>query len=80
MSTTNKKSTPKQQEASLKEGVVVYLKGVKSEWGKITWPERAQSVMQSFIVLGVVLFFTVVVYVFDKAFEAFFKILLMFVK
>lgn len=68
MSTTSKKSTPKQQE-SLKGGIVTYLKGVKSEWGKITWPERAQSIMQSFIVLGVVLFFTVVIYVFDKSFE-----------
>ncbi len=68
MSTTNKKSAPKQQD-SLKEGLVIYLKGVKSEWGKITWPERAQSIMQSFIVLGVVLFFTVVIYVFDKSFE-----------
>lgn len=49
--------------------VITYLKGVKSEWGKITWPERRQVIVQTIIVLAVVIIFSVYVFVLDISFK-----------
>ena len=68
MSNTKKKDLPEKTE-SLKESVTRYLKGVKSEWGKITWPERRQVMYETLVVLGVVIFFTVLVYIIDLVFR-----------
>ena len=65
MSTTGKKNLP---EPSFKDDVVTYFKGVKAEWGKITWPERRQVIVETIVVLLVVLFFVVLVYSYDKIF------------
>ena len=65
MSSTKKRENTE----SLKESIILYLKGVKSEWNKITWPERKQVIMESLVVLGVVLFFTVFVYIVDIVFK-----------
>ena len=46
-----------------------YFKGVKSEWGKITWPHRQQVVAETIIVLVVVAFITSVVYLIDIGFR-----------
>lgn len=48
------------------ENIKSYLKGVKSEWGKVTWPERKQVLFETIIVLIVTTFFTVAVYAIDK--------------
>ncbi|MFH0702087.1 MAG: preprotein translocase subunit SecE [bacterium] len=48
--------------------MILYFKGVKSEWGKITWPERKQVFVETLIVLAVVFFFTVLIYTLDIVF------------
>ncbi|MCD7879323.1 MAG: preprotein translocase subunit SecE [Candidatus Gastranaerophilales bacterium] len=47
-----------------------YFKGVKSEWGKITWPEKKQVVSQTIIVLVIVIAFTIYIYGLDIIFKA----------
>jgi len=65
MSTAGKKNLAEQ---SFKENITSYLKGVKAEWGKITWPEKRQVIVETVIVLAVVFFFVTLVYVYDKIF------------
>ncbi len=52
-----------------------YFKGIKSEWGKITWPIRQQVVAETIVVLVVVAFITSVVYLIDIGFKGLFKLL-----
>ncbi|MBQ3642896.1 preprotein translocase subunit SecE [bacterium] len=52
-----------------KDKIVEYFKGVKTEWGKITWPDRKQVVTQTVIVIIVVAFFTTLVYLSDIIFK-----------
>ena len=52
-----------------------YLKGVKSEWSKITWPIRQQIVAETIVVLIVVAFITTVVYIVDILFKGLFQFL-----
>lgn len=63
---SNTKKTDKT--GGFKENLTNYFKGVRSEWGKITWPERRHVIYQSIVVLIVVFFFSVLVYVIDMAF------------
>ncbi len=51
------------------EKIIQYFKGVKSEWGKITWPERKQVIAQTVVVLLIVFAFTSYTYCLDKVFE-----------
>jgi preprotein translocase subunit SecE len=51
------------------EKFVTYFKGVKSEWGKITWPERKQVIAQTIIVLVIVIAFTIYTYGLDILFK-----------
>ena len=55
--------------ANVKNAIVSYFKGVKSEWGKITWPEKHQVVVETFFVVAIVFVFTVFIFVVDKIFE-----------
>ncbi len=61
--------TKTQEKASFKEGLVNYFKGVKSEWGKITWPEKNQIIAETGIVVFVVSVFTIAVYLLDIIFK-----------
>lgn len=72
MSETKKKE---QDKPTFSENMTAYFKGVKTEWGKITWPEKRQVAVEVVIVLGVVLFFTAMVFVYDVIFEFMFKFL-----
>ena len=54
---------------------VTYLKGVKAEWGKITWPERKQVISQSLIVLVIVIAFTIYTYGLDILYKGIFKLI-----
>ena len=47
-----------------------YFNGVKAEWGKITWPERKHVIAQTFIVLAIVIVFTMYTYGLDIIFKA----------
>lgn len=68
-------SEEKKDEITLKEKVTTYLKGVKAEWSKITWPEKRQVVVETVVVLFVVFFFTLMVYFFDVLFNFMFKLI-----
>ena len=46
-----------------------YFKGVKAEWGKITWPDRKQVIVQTIIAGAVVFVFTVLIYGIDIVFK-----------
>ena len=52
-----------------KNAIISYFKGVKTEWGKITWPEKHQVVVETFFVVAIVFVFTVFVYIVDKIFD-----------
>lgn len=62
-------------EPTFTENLTTYFKGVRAEWDKITWPDRKQVAVEMVIVLGVVFFFTFLVYIYDILFEFVFKFL-----
>ncbi len=51
-------------------GIVAYLKSVKLEWAKITWPERRQVIAETVAVVAIIFVFTVAVYLIDIIFKA----------
>jgi len=51
------------------EKFVAYFKGVKAEWGKITWPDRKQVISQTVVVLIIVIAFTIYTYGLDIIFK-----------
>lgn len=55
--------------------IKTYLKGVRAEWGKISWPERSQVFGETFAVVVIVFVFTLSVYLMD----VFFKFILGFI-
>ena len=52
-----------------------YFKGVKSEWGKITWPQKQQIVAETVVVLVIVTILTAIVYLIDIGFKGLFQFL-----
>ena len=46
-----------------------YFKGVKAEWGKITWPDRKQVIAQTVIVIVIVIAFTIFTFSADIIFK-----------
>jgi len=73
MSTAGKKNLA---EPTFKENLSNYFKGVKAEWGKITWPDRRQVIVETIVVLVVVFFFVTLVYGYDELFGFLFKLLI----
>ena len=55
-----------------KQDIITYFKGVRTEWSKITWPEKNQVVVETLFVLAIVFFFTIFIYVVDRIFIALF--------
>lgn len=53
-----------------KRNIITYFKGVRSEWGKITWPEKNQVITETFFVVAIVFIFTVFIYGVDILFNA----------
>lgn len=49
--------------------VKAYFRGVRTEWGKISWPERRQVVAETLFVIAIVFVFTVAVYLMDIIFK-----------
>lgn len=58
------------------DAIKTYFKGVKAEWGKISWPERKTVVRETISVIVIVFVFTVAIYIMD----VFFKWLLSLIK
>lgn len=52
-----------------KNNIVTYFRGVRTEWGKITWPEKQQVVVETSFVVAIVFVFTVFIFIVDKLFE-----------
>ena len=52
-----------------KNAIITYFKGVRTEWGKITWPEKNQVVVETFFVVAIVFIFTVFIYFVDVIFN-----------
>lgn len=55
---------------TVKKNTVTYFKGVRTEWGKITWPEKPQVMVETFFVVAIVFIFTVFIYFVDIIFNA----------
>lgn len=51
------------------DAIKMYLKGVRSEWGKINWPERRQVFAETLFVVIIVFVFTIMVYFLDIFFK-----------
>lgn len=68
-------SDSKKEEQTLKEKTTTYLKGVRTEWDKITWPDKKQVGVETIIVLVVVFFFTLLIFVYDVLFEFIFSLI-----
>ena len=51
------------------EAIKTYFKGVKTEWGKVSWPERRQVIAETFAVIFITFAFTVAIYVIDLIFK-----------
>lgn len=49
--------------------ITTYLKGVRAEWGKITWPERQQVFAETLFVVVIIFVFTLSVYLMDVLFK-----------
>jgi len=60
----------KPQQNDFKQNAMIYFKGVKAEWGKVSWPQKQQIIVETGIVIAVVTFFTVVVCLMDIIFKA----------
>ena len=51
------------------ESIKAYFRGVKAEWGRISWPERRQIVVETISVIVIVFFFTIAIYCIDLIFK-----------
>ncbi|MBP3820136.1 preprotein translocase subunit SecE [bacterium] len=58
------------------EAIKTYFKGVKAEWGRISWPEKNQVAAETMAVVAIVFAFTIAIYVIDLIFKG----LLSFIK
>ena len=53
-----------------KQSIITYFRGVRTEWGKITWPEKNQVIVETVFVIAIVVLFTMFIYVVDVIFNA----------
>ena len=53
---------------SFKDSLLNYFKGVRAEWGKVTWPGKQQVVAETIYVIVIVFVFTMIVLLYDKFF------------
>ena len=51
------------------EAIKTYFKGVRTEWGKVSWPERRQVIFETFAVILITFVFSVAIYVIDLVFK-----------
>lgn len=51
------------------EAIKTYFKGVRAEWGKITWPEKQQVFAETLFVVVIIVVFTLAVYLMDVIFK-----------
>ena len=51
------------------EAIKTYFKGVKTAWGKVSWPEKRQVIFETFAVIFITFVFTVAIFVIDLVFK-----------
>ena len=51
------------------ESINKYFKGVRTEWGKVSWPEKKQVVFETLSVIVIVFVFTVAIYLMDLLYK-----------
>jgi len=51
------------------ESIKTYFNGVKTEWGRISWPQKNQIAAETISVLIIVFVFTVAIYIIDLIFK-----------
>lgn len=54
---------------SITEKLKNFFKGVRSEWGKITWPDRQQVVAETIYVIIIVTIFTTMILLIDSVLQ-----------
>ena len=52
-----------------------YFRGVRTEWGKISWPEKQTVLVETGVVVFIVILFTAAVYVMDIIFKSIFSLI-----
>ena len=57
------------------EAIKTYFKGVKAEWGKVSWPERRTFIFETGSVIVIVFVFTVAIYLMDLIFKGLFGLI-----
>lgn len=60
---------------NIKDSVTTYLKGVRAEWGKITWPAKDQVRNETIAVILIVFAFTIFILLLDVVFKGFFNLI-----
>lgn len=56
---------------SSNEKVINFFKGVRSEWGKITWPDKQQVIAETIYVIIIVTVFTTMILFIDSVLQWF---------
>ncbi len=57
------------------DAIKTYFKGVRAEWGKISWPERRTVISETISVIVIVFVFTVAIYLMDLIFKGLFSLI-----
>ena len=57
------------------EAIKTYFKGVRAEWGKVSWPERRTVLFETGSVIVIVFVFTVAIYLMDLIFKGLFGLI-----
>lgn len=60
---------------SMVNSIQTYFRGVRTEWGKINWPEKRQVITETVFVIVIVFVFTVAVYLMDIIFKSIFSLI-----
>ena len=60
---------------SMVNSIQSYFRGVRTEWGKINWPEKRQVVTETVFVIIIVFVFTVALYLMDIIFKSIFGLI-----
>ena len=71
----NQTKTKNQVNKNMKEDFIAYLKSVKLEWGKISWPPKQQVFVETLYVIVVTFVFTIAILLMDSIFSGILKLL-----
>ena len=63
--TKKAKGKTKDSDPSFMDQTMEYFKGVRSEWHKVTWPDKQQIWHETLIVIAVTTFITLLIFLID---------------